>query len=335
MFERCLFCSVPFRPNHVLTHLPAGRYVAYDPERHRLWVVCRRCGRWCLVPLELRWEAIHELESLRDQSHVDASTVGMARFVLKDLRVLRLGQASRRDEAWWRYGRDFRVRRYVRGPLFFAGMVAAASAAAVVAGGNAALVVPVGYATAVAVPLLARLARFLTFRGGFWAGELRCSKCGTRRASVGFWEFERVELALGRRGKAAVRLPCKSCDKWTLKLEWPESGHLLQRGLAQYHFFGGSKALLEHAVGLIEEAGTTYGYLRQLATRQERMRYFSAVELLALEMAIAEETEAQAGADTLEAQRGTWSEETELASIIDDELTPLPPPQPDPRPRSV
>lgn len=35
-----------------------GRRLAFDGAKGRLWVVCRKCKRWNLTPLEERWEAI-------------------------------------------------------------------------------------------------------------------------------------------------------------------------------------------------------------------------------------------------------------------------------------
>jgi hypothetical protein len=48
--------------------------------------------------------------------------------------------------------------------------------------------------------------------------------------------------------------------------------------------------------------------------------------LLALQIAAAERAEGRAATAHLEANRATWTEEEELASIIDDDLTPLPQP---------
>src|SRR5687768_11001895 len=64
LFTSCLICQVPFDPNETLEHLPHGERVAYDPVRGRLWVICTRCRRWSLTPIEERWEALEELEKL-------------------------------------------------------------------------------------------------------------------------------------------------------------------------------------------------------------------------------------------------------------------------------
>src|SRR5688500_1795019 len=64
VYATCLFCHAPLGRNETLESFPVGRRLAYDAERGRLWVVCRRCERWNLTPLEERWEAIEAAERL-------------------------------------------------------------------------------------------------------------------------------------------------------------------------------------------------------------------------------------------------------------------------------
>ncbi|MGI9039356.1 MAG: hypothetical protein ACR2GQ_10905 [Gemmatimonadota bacterium] len=58
MYSTCLFCNRPLGTNEAIEEFPIGRRLAYDPAKGRLWAVCRRCERWNLSPLEIRWEAI-------------------------------------------------------------------------------------------------------------------------------------------------------------------------------------------------------------------------------------------------------------------------------------
>ena len=58
MFKTCMFCTRPLGTNEVIEHFPVGRRLAFDAERGRLWVVCRKFERWNLSPLEERWEAV-------------------------------------------------------------------------------------------------------------------------------------------------------------------------------------------------------------------------------------------------------------------------------------
>jgi len=52
MYSTCLFCHAHLGANAVLERFPVGRRLAFDPARGRLWVVCRKGGRWNLAPAE-------------------------------------------------------------------------------------------------------------------------------------------------------------------------------------------------------------------------------------------------------------------------------------------
>jgi hypothetical protein len=328
MYDACLFCGTAFRRNRVLAQLRLGRSFAYDPNRSRLWILCRRCQRWCLVPLEARWETLHELERLHQSTRTSAASDGMARFRHRGVQVLRLGVSSRRDEAWLRYGRAFRIRRFLHGPAAVGLVGGGVTLFAAAAGRWDAIGVLGGYGLAVLIPVLAEFPRVASHGFIAWRGSATCAKCGTPRSKLRYSEFRRVDLRLGREGGMALRMPCHACDRRTLRLDGAEAENLLLRGLVQRHFFGASRRSLDAAVGMIEDTGSAYSFLRGMAQRQERIRDFSPEETLALEIAAAERAESRVAAEQLEAHRATWNEEEELASIIDDELTPQPKPTP-------
>ena len=58
VYSTCLFCHSPLGENEVVERFPIGRRLAFDAAKGRLWVICRKCARWNLTPLEERWEAI-------------------------------------------------------------------------------------------------------------------------------------------------------------------------------------------------------------------------------------------------------------------------------------
>ena len=326
MYDACLFCETPFRKNKALTELPLGRSVAYDPNRGRLWQVCRRCRRWCLIPLESRWEPLQELETLFKAARTSASAMDMARFRHRGVSVLRLGAPSRRDEAWCQYGRGLQIRRLVRRPLSI-GFMLVGTAGFVILAGVSDTVAMIGSSGLVGVLFLfAELPRLATYGLFAWRGDLRCRKCGARRSKLRFSEFDRVELRMGRLGALAVRMPCRKCDRWTLKLHGPEAQGLLLRGLSHRHFFGASRQLLNSAVALIEDAPSASSFLRTMALREDRIRTFSPEERMAVEIAVVERGESESGTRMLEDYRPTWNEEETMASIMDEELTPLPEP---------
>ena len=160
MYARCLFCTHALGANAEIEAFPVGARLAFDAERGRLWVVCPRCARWNLTPLEERWEAVEACERRFRATPLRASTdnVGLARLA-SGLELIRVGRAVGPELALWRYGRRFRRRR--RAALVRAGARDAIGAvagalpqgAAVLAATSGAVVVTVGsplLATAVA-----------------------------------------------------------------------------------------------------------------------------------------------------------------------------------------
>jgi hypothetical protein len=118
MFTTCMFCNRPLGSNEVIEHFPVGRRLAFDLERGRLWVVCRKCERWNLSPLEERWEAVEMCERLFGDARVRVSTenVGLAKH-REGLELVRIGQPMRPEFAAWRYGDQF-VRRRKRAIIY-------------------------------------------------------------------------------------------------------------------------------------------------------------------------------------------------------------------------
>src|SRR5262245_46187528 len=92
LFTRCLICHSPFEENETLEQLPRGDRIAYDPGRGRLWLICRACRRWSLIPLESRWEALEELEKLvQDRARLLSQTENIALLKAERLEVVRVG----------------------------------------------------------------------------------------------------------------------------------------------------------------------------------------------------------------------------------------------------
>ena len=112
MYRTCLFCSNDLGRNEAVEHFPVGRRLAFDAAKGRLWVVCRRCERWNLTPLEERWEAIEECERAFRATRLRVSTdeIGLARLK-EGLELVRIGEPQRPEMAAWRYGDQFGRRR--------------------------------------------------------------------------------------------------------------------------------------------------------------------------------------------------------------------------------
>jgi hypothetical protein len=112
VYSTCLFCNENLGKNEVIEQFPIGRRLAYDAAKGRLWVVCRKCERWNLTPMEERWEAIEEAERLFSETRLRASTdnIGLAKL-REGLELVRIGSALRPEMAAWRYGDQFGRRR--------------------------------------------------------------------------------------------------------------------------------------------------------------------------------------------------------------------------------
>src|SRR3954465_2865094 len=111
MYSACMFCHGDLGRNESVEHFPVGRRLAFDGAKGRLWVVCRKCERWNLTPLEERWEAIEECERSYRDTKLRAATdnIGLAR-IGEGLELVRIGRPLRPEFAAWRYGDPFGIR---------------------------------------------------------------------------------------------------------------------------------------------------------------------------------------------------------------------------------
>ena len=132
MFKTCIHCTTDLGRNEAIEHFPVGSRLAFDPAKGRLWVVCRKCERWNLTPLDERWEAIEEAERRYRDSRLRVTTdnIGLARL-REGLDLIRIGEPLRPEMAAWRYGDQFGRRRNRQ--LLVTGAVVG-SAAAIVGG---------------------------------------------------------------------------------------------------------------------------------------------------------------------------------------------------------
>lgn len=125
MYSTCLFCHTELGANEAVEHFPVGRRLAFDAAKGRLWVVCRKCERWNLTPIEERWEAIEECERSYRGTKLRVSTdhIGLARLG-EGLELVRIGKPQRPEFAAWRYGDQFGRRRrkyFIQGAAVLAG----------------------------------------------------------------------------------------------------------------------------------------------------------------------------------------------------------------------
>jgi hypothetical protein len=359
VYTSCLFCHSDLGANYFLPTFPVGRRLAFDPKKGRLWVICTRCGRWNLTPLEERWEAIDESERMFRGTRLRMSTdnVGLAQF-RGGFELVRIGPALLPEIASWRYGTrlvrfdpeiDQQPGLFIRG----ARLIARATAGALV-----------GYAHAVGFSDDAVL-RMRTFRRG--DGVLL-------RTSDQFGHPIVVRFA--HLGAAELVRPEKDAP-WQLKLHHDtgiatlaESPALRAAGkmLATLNVGVASHSEVSHAIAKLDEAGDPDGYFTRVASLAMRTSWgrfpdapaergeaphgsFSerlalqlanrsfwgrggtgsdeqtplfrlpAVDRLALEMAANEDIERRALMGELELLHAAWKDAEEIAAIADELFT--------------
>jgi hypothetical protein len=346
MFTTCLFCHAPLGRNEVIEHFPVGRRLAYDAAQGRLWVVCPKCERWNLTPLEERWEAIEEAERQYRGTTRRVATDNIALARLREgLELVRIGQPLRPEFAAWRYGDQFGRRRR---KLIGYSALGVAVAGGLLVGGPA---VGLGISS-FNLPL-----QLYNLGYNYWLPAVRV------RGEDGRW------MRLSRQQLYQAR--------WSHGHSWPtltfdyqrftHAGALLKRvGLTErptgtkarailsgetavramaamlpvLNHGGGRQREVEDAVQLVESVGELRGVFEQ-AARLKRRSELSAWAWtgtsvpndtlfrlarpvrLALEMALHEDDERRAMAGELGALYARWEEAERVARIADRELSAL------------
>src|SRR5262245_35231956 len=330
--------------------------MAYDPRKGRLWVICTRCGRWNLTPLEERWEAIDDGERLFRGTRLRMSTdnIGLAQF-RGGFELVRVGPALLPEIASWRYGtRLVRLEpeeTEARRSLFVKGarLIARATASALV-----------GYAHAVGFSDDAVL-KMRTFRRGHGVLLRTADEHG-----------HLIVVRYRHLGAAELVRPEKDAP-WQLKLEHDAGVATLAHSpalrvagkmLATLNVGVASQAEVQHAIAMLDDAGDPEGYFTRVASLAMRTSWgrfpdakdaadepkgsFSeklalqlanrsfwgrggtgsdektplfrlpAVDRLALEMAPNEDIERRAWMGELEALHAAWKDAEEIAAIADE-----------------
>ncbi len=323
MYSTCLFCKRPLGANEVVESFPVGRRLAFDPEKGRLWVVCRKCERWNLTPLEERWEAFEECERLFRATRVRASTDNIGIAKLKEgLELVRIGAPLRPEFAAWRYGDQFGRRR--RRAIMWTSAGIAAVAALAVSG------IAAGVGAGLA-PQLPNLIMNLPVR----------VKVRTRDGRI-------LKLRRGELQKARFVMEPGARD-WVIHVAHRKGkdtfyGDEARRVVAQLmpgvNYMSGSARVVQEAVDRIEAAGHPERYLDRLTDEVapkplERgygrplfpgkpgvVHKLPTPTRLALEMALHEEQEMRALMGELVELELAWREAEEIANIADNMFVP-------------
>lgn len=354
MYSACLYCSRSLGVNEVVERFPIGRRLAFDATKGRLWVVCPSCQRWCLSPIEERWEAIEECERAFRGARVRASTseIGLVRL-REGLELVRVGAPRKPEMVAWRYGREFTSRRRtaVAVTAGVAGVAALGGAAAIVTGAATAYLGL--FAFGPAVIHITGLAGFIGYSAYDSARAIPLQVDGK---TVQVYRADLRETHL---------VPTDDRHGWGIRLKHSyarltltgdDAVRVTSRLLARANGHGAARHMLDGAVSRLVEAPSLDAYLRTAASysgaladdfserKREYMRAFERNSLtagkfnetanpagltrmeprvrLALEMALHEESERAALQGELAPLVTAWREAEEIAGIADRLLVP-------------
>lgn len=323
MYRNCIFCSAALGANESIERFLVGRTLAFDAGKGRLWAVCPKCARWNLAPIEERWEAIEEAEKqFRDtRLRAQSENIGLAR--LRDgTRLVRVGKAVPGELALWRYGAE--MQRRWRGTLVSSGLMTAMVVAGAFTGVSLA---GLAYYVAVSAGILHPRHDLHRFgRGALLPDDpvvidttrLRQAKVVRAPGGTGialWFPYVGTTVALqpdGRHWWVNMAATITGADAQTI----------LRRGMVHFNRNGASSRRVRGALDLLSEDGAP-GYLEAAAGRRQPV-WDTAVDwrergvrLLALEMALHEESERRAMEGDLAELYAAWREAEEIAEIAD------------------
>lgn len=326
MYSSCIFCSHHLGRNEVLETFPVGNVLAFDAWKGQLWAVCPACGRWNLAPIEERWEAVEGAEERFQGTRlrVQSVNVGVAQLP-EGTRLVRVGDALPGELAAWRYGAELRGRRRRHWVGIALGMTMGLAAPGAYGFRVRARQKQVVYriaagtsATGAAVLIREKHLRGARFRLDadadlnvvlpkvFDVRSRLLTRLSGHAAARGIVLSGSAAYDLLARAMVRVNAPGASETQLRGALEFVERfgtpGRLLT-GVA-----GGSLTLVEKRLSM------TKHLQGQGASRPDRA---SPAAMLALEMALHEETERRALEGELAALEDRWREAEEIAGIAD------------------
>lgn len=325
MFRRCLFCHGSMPESGALAHVPRGRRLAYDPAEGRLWVICSRCHRWNLVPLEDRGSALHELErAARDRGRLLSRTAHVSLLQAGPMTLVRVGKAGLPEQAWWRYGRELRRRRHDVGGLG-SRLTAATFGAAAYLGDLLGFADPDRVIDWKDDPV-ADILRWRRFGWAAWYGRQTCPFCNSTLRALPYEMSWWVYPLEGPDGRIGLGVPCQRCDPWTpeklYRLHGDTAENVLRRVLAYQNIAGAGERRIADAARVIEASGSAGAFALDAARRGRSLWKMGPTGAVALEIALNETVERRLLDLEARALEFVWRQEEQLARIIDEELTP-------------
>ena len=327
MYQTCMFCKKPLGSNAVVESFPVGRRLAFDAAKGRLWVVCGKCHRWNLTPLEERWEAVEDCERIFRETRTRASTenIGIARHG-EGLDLVRIGRPPRGEFAAWRYADQFRRRMR----MAMVGAAAAAVGTGAMISLHVAWPVVIGWAGSVGTwPLLAwnnfrTLAKVRVGEGGGEDGAVTPESVARFRNA----DLRVVRLVPDDDGPGfgvEIRRMMRRA-----RFEGEDARRVAAAIVPHLNGSGGSRSTVRRAVSEIESSGHPSRFLVDLAKREHdnwtgSLGYvynMGKPTRLALEMSLHEEQERRALEGELWILEQAWKEAEEIAAIADNLILP-------------
>ena len=311
MYRTCAFCNGKLPGDGGPSGLGVGQRLAFDEWKARLWVICSKCSRWNLAPLDDRLEKIDALARAAHEGRVAAATEQGALIRWQHYDLVRVGKPRRLEFATWRYGERLKARRREQLKFVLPVTVAAvgiAVAVNVTAGGSLGVFVW-------NMPQLARAlyTRIVGRRVVSLAEPPICERCGSvlqlRARHVAY-----ARVVGQAQSDVALILSCPSCHAEGAMLVGPDAQIALRQGLTYLALARAGRQRVEDAARLVEGAGGPEQLIRDVARRELTLRSLAPERRLALEMAVDERVEVA----ELERQ---WRDAEELADIADGLLS--------------
>src|SRR3977135_3582992 len=104
MYLTCAFCNGKLDGDGGPSGLGVGRRLAVGEWKVLLCVICPRCSRWNLAPLDDRLERIEALARAAGEGRVAAATEHVALIRWQRYDLVPVGKPRRLEFATWRYG---------------------------------------------------------------------------------------------------------------------------------------------------------------------------------------------------------------------------------------
>jgi len=311
MFRSCAFCNAPLDGDGGPSGLGVGRRLAFDEWKGRLWVICSKCSRWNLTPLDDRLDRIDAVARAARQGRVAAATDQVALIRWQGYDFVQVGKPPRVELATWRYGERLRSRQRERMKVVIPLSIAAIGlgiAANVVAGGG----------LGVFVWNLHRVADRLYIaivgnRRVVLSEPPICERCGSLM-QLRARHVQHARVVPDAHADVAVLLSCPRCRREGTQLGGSDAVQVLRQGLTYLNVTRSGRRRAEDAARVVDEIGGPERLLRDVARREVTLRSLRPERRLALEMAVDERAEVE----ELERQ---WRTAEEIAEIADGTLS--------------